>query len=393
MPEAVANPADYTLAANHPLRRSGNVGLLLGVVALAALGFAAAESPTQFFRSYLVAYLYWIGIALGSLVILMIQHVTGGPWGVRIRRILEASTRTLPLLTLLFVPIAFGIHDLFEWSHESVVAHDKILQHKSVYLNEQFFLVRAGIYFAIWLTLTFFLNRWSKQQDARGHTPSLGRKMTLLSRGGILLYALTITFASVDWAMSLEPHWFSTIYGVLFAGGQLLSAMAFAIFISARIVDRAPISDVFGIGCFHDLGKLLLAFVMLWAYFAFSQLIITYAGNLPEEIPWYLNRMEGGWEFVGLGVILFHFALPFVLLLSRDIKRNARSLAALAAFVLLVRFVDTYFMITPAFSPKDLVVHWQDLAAFVGVGGLWLATFVRQLQKRPLLPLQDPELA
>lgn len=393
MPEAVANPADYNLAANHPLRRFGTLGLLAGVVALAALGYAAAETPTQFFRSYLVAYLYWIGIALGSLLILMITHVTGGPWGIRIRRILEASTRTLPLLALLFVPIAFGVHDIYEWSHADVVAHDKILSHKSIYLNEQFFLVRAATYFAIWLTLAFFLNRWSKQQDARGHTPSLGRKMTMLGRGGILLYALTITFASVDWAMSLEPHWFSTIYGVLFAGGQLLSAMAFCIAISARIADREPVSKIFGAANFHDLGKLMLAFVMLWAYFAFSQLIIIYAGNLPEEIPWYLNRMEGGWEYIGLGVILFHFALPFVLLLSRNLKRNAGRLAALAVFVLLVRFLDMYFMITPAFTPKVLDVHWQDLAAFVGVGGIWLATFVRQLQKRPLLPLQDPELA
>lgn len=393
MPEAAANPADFNLAANHPLRRIGNLGLVVGLIALAALGFAAAESPTQFFRSYLVAYLYWIGIALGSLVILMIQHVTGGPWGVRIRRTLEAGTRTLPLLALLFVPIGLGIHDIYEWSHESVVAHDAILQHKSLYLNEQFFLIRAAIYFTIWLTLTFFLNRWSKQQDTHGHTPSLGRKMTMLSRGGVLLYALTITFASVDWAMSLEPHWFSTIYGVLFAGGQLLSAMAFAIAISARVVDRAPIDRIFGVTTFHDLGKLMLAFVMLWAYFAFSQLIITYAGNLPEEIPWYLNRMEGGWQYIGLGVILFHFALPFVMLLSRNLKRNAGRLAKLAVFVLLVRFLDTYFMITPAFSPKDFVVHWQDLAAFLGLGGIWLAFFVRQLQKRPLLPLQDPELA
>lgn len=393
MTEAAANPAAYTLAANHPLRRVGNLGLVVGAVALAALGYAATESPTQFFRSYLVAFLYWIGIPLGALLILMITHVTGGPWGVRIRRILEASSRTLPLMAILFVPIALGIHEIFEWSHLDVVAKDKILQHKSPYLNEQFFLVRAGIYFTVWIVLAFLLSLWSKQQDSRGHTPSLGRKLTNLSRGGILLYALTITFASVDWAMSLEPHWFSTIYGVLFAGGQLLSAMAFSIAISARIVDRAPLTDVFRTNDFHDLGKLMLAFTMLWAYFAFSQLIIIYAGNLPEEIPWYLNRMEGGWEYIGLAVILFHFALPFVLLLSRNLKRNARRLAALATFVLLVRFVDTYFMITPAFTPKALDIHWQDLAAFVGVGGIWLATFVRQLQKRPLLPLQDPELS
>jgi len=393
MPEAVANPADYILAADHPLRRVGRLGLVIGVIALALLAYGAMATPTQFYRSYLVAYLYFIGIALGSLLILMIQHVTGGPWGVRIRRTLEAGTRTLPLLALLFVPIVFGIHDLFEWSHADVVATDEILQHKSAYLNEQFFIVRAAIYFAIWLTLTFLLSRWSKEQDVRGHTPSLGRRTLMLSRGGILLYALTITFASVDWAMSLEPHWFSTMYGVLFAGGQVLSAMAFAIAISARLVDRAPVANVIGITCFHDLGKLLLAFVMLWAYFAFSQFLIIWAGNLPEEIPWYLNRLEGGWQYFAVAIMLFHFALPFASLLSRRLKQNARKLAILAVFVLLVRFVDTYWMITPAFSPKDLAPHWQDLAAFLGVGGIWLATFVWQLQRRPLLPVHDPELA
>lgn len=392
MPEAVAHPADYNLAADHPLRRFGQRALIVGVLAAAALAYGALDAPTQFFRSYLVAFLYWIGFALGSLVLLLIHHVAGGNWGLRLRRSLEAATRTLPLLALLFVPIAFGIHDLFEWSHQDVVAHDQVLQHKSVYLNETFFLVRAAIYFAIWLSLAFFLNRWSAEQDVRGKTPALARKFTLLSRGGILLYALTITFASVDWAMSLEPHWFSTIYGVLFAGGQLLCAMAFTIAVAARVADRGALAKAFSPAIFHDLGKLMLAFTMLWAYFAFSQFLIIWAGNLPEEIPWYLNRLEGGWQYFGIAIILFHFALPFATLLSRDLKRRGTLLAKVAAFVLLMRFVDMYWVITPAFSPKDFAPHWLDAAAFLAVGGLWLAFFVRQLQKRPLLPLQDPEL-
>lgn len=393
MPEAVARSADYNLAADHPLRRFGQRALVIGVLAAALLAYGALEAPTQFFRSYLVAFLYWNGIALGSLLLLMIQYVGGGAWGLRLRRALEASTRTIPLMAILFVPIVFGIHDLFEWSHAEEVAHDPILQHKSIYLNESFFLVRAVLYFVVWTGLAFLLSRWSAQQDARGHTPALARKTLLLSRGGLLLYAITVTFSSVDWAMSLEPHWFSTIYGVLFAGGQLLCAMAFMIAIAARLADREPMLQHMGPGIFHDLGKLMLAFTMLWAYFAFSQFLIIWAGNLPEEIPWYLNRLEGGWQFFGVAIILFHFALPFATLLSRDLKRRASLLAKVAAFMLLMRFVDMYWTITPAFSPKDFAPHWLDLVAFLGVGGLWIATFVRQLQKRPLLPLQDPELS
>lgn len=393
MSEAVAHPADYQLAADHPLRRLGQRALVVGVLAAAALTYGALGDPTQFFRSYLVAFLYWIGITLGSLVLLLLHHVAGGVWGLKLRRTLEAATRTLPLLALLFVPIAFGIHDLFEWSHQDAVAHDTILQHKATYLNEPFFLARAAVYFVVWMSLAFFLNRWSAQQDERGHTPALGRKFMLLGRGGILLYAITVTFASVDWAMSLEPHWFSTIYGVLFAGGQLLCAMAFMIFVTSQYTDRAPLAQAFGPNLYHDLGKLLLAFTMLWAYFAFSQFLIIYAGNLPEEIPWYLNRLEGGWQYFGIAIILFHFALPFATLLSRQLKRRATILAKVALFVLLMRFVDMYWVITPAFSPKNFAPHWIDAAAFLAVGGLWFSLFVRQLQKRPLLPLQDPELS
>ncbi len=393
MAQAVANPADFQLAGDHSLRRSGRRGFLLGLVAVGLLVYGAMETPTQFFRSYLVAYLYWTGIALGSLVLLMIQHITGGMWGVSVRRHLEAATRTLPLMAILFIPVALGIHELYEWSHLDVVAKDKILQHKSVYLNQEFFLARAVVYFVIWSGVMFFLNRWSTQQDRVGHSPALGRRFLLMSRWGIVLYAITITCAAVDWAMSLEPHWFSTIYGVLIAGGQVLCGMAFTIVAASRMADRAPISDVLTPDRFHDLGKFLLAFTMLWAYFTLSQGLIIWSGNLPEEIPWYLNRLAGGWEYIALGIIAFHFVLPFVCLLSRSLKRNRRALGRLALVVLLARFVELYWLITPAFSPKAFAPHWLDLAALVGVGGIWLAIYVQQLQRRPLMPLHDPELS
>ena len=268
---------------------------------------------------------------------------------------------------------------------------DPLLQGKSGYLNVTFFLVRAGLYFAVWLLVARLLNRWSLEQDDI-REPAYSRRLENLSRGGLLLYGLTMTFASVDWVMSLEPHWFSTIYGILFVGGQVLSAFAFVIPVLLLLSDRPPLSEIISADLFHDLGKLLLAFIMLWAYFSFSQLLIIWSGNLPEEIPWYLNRLHGGWQWIGVGQIVLHFALPFLVLLSRDLKRNGRLLALLAVAVVGMRFVDLYWLVTPSFEPGHLSVHVLDLLTLVGVGGVWLATFLWQLQGRPLMPLKDPAL-
>lgn len=385
------NGAPFVLAADHPLQRLQGRALLVGV-----LGFAAATagfflSREHFFRAYLVAYLFWFGVGLGCLGILMIHHVAGGRWSAAIRRLLESGTRTLPLMALLFLPMLLGLHDLYEWARPEDVAHDPILQAKSPYLNVPFFIIRAAIYFAVWLLLARFLNRWSTEQDARCD-PKLLVRMELLSRGGLVAMFLTMSFASVDWAMSIEPHWYSTIYGVIFIGGQLLAAMAFVIQIAARLVTRGPLTEVITAKQFHDYGKLLLAFVMLWAYFNFSQLIIIWSGNLPEESPWYMKRMEGGWQYVGVAIILFHFVLPFVILLSRDIKKRAGLLAGVALFVFVMRFVDMYWLIIPAFSPKVFSVHWVDAAAVFGMGGVWVWFFVWQLRRYPLVPLHDPAL-
>jgi hypothetical protein len=382
----------FALPEDHVLLRLQRPALIAGILALAASAGGVAIDPLQFFRSYLVAYLFWLGISLGSLPILMLQYITGGAWGAVIRRILESATRTLPLLVVLFVPLLFGLTHLYEWARPEAVAHDAVLQHKQLYLNVPFFLLRSALYFATWLVLVWLLNRWSAAQDVTDD-PAIARRLEYLSRGGLLLYTLTMTFASVDWVMSLEPHWFSTIYGILFIGGQVLAAFAFAIPVAALLADRPPLSRVIGAGHFHDLGKLLLAFVMLWAYFSFSQFLIIWSGNLPEESPWYLSRLRGGWEWIGVALIAFHFALPFVVLLSRDIKRDARRLALVACGVIAMRGVDLFWLVTPAFAPAGLQVHWLDVATLVGVGGIWLAAFVWQLRGRPLLPLRDPALA
>jgi hypothetical protein len=389
--EADSASGPYALAPDHVLLRMQRPALQVGLVALGIGAIGGFLSPAQFFRAYLTAYLFWSGIALGSMGILMLQHITGGGWGWIIRRILESATRTLPLLVVLFLPLVLGISRLYEWADPHHVAADPILQHKHAYLNVPFFLVRAAIYFAAWLLVARFLNRWSAEQDASGD-PALAQRLEYLSRGGLLVYSLTMTFASVDWVMSLEPHWFSTIYGILFVGGQVLSAFAFVIPVLALLSDRPPFSELISPEKFHDLGKLLLAFVMLWAYFAFSQFLIIWSGNLPEETPWYMNRLRGGWEWIGLAEILFHFALPFVVLLSRDLKRNGRMLAAVALLVVAMRFVDLVWLISPAFSPRAFSLHWLDPLILIGVGGVWLATFVGQLSTRPLVPLRDPEM-
>ncbi len=363
--------------------------LTVGILGLALMMFGASASPAQFFRSYLVGYLFALGVTLGCLGLLMLQHLTGGHWGVVIRRPLESATRTLPVLAVLFVPLGFGLRQLYAWTGPM---EKPLSRFQMSYLTIPGFLTRAAIYFAIWIVLMLLLNSWSLQQDAKPER-ALRRKLQMLSGPGIVLYVFTMTFAAVDWVMSLSPHWSSTIYGFLFVGGQAVSAMALMIAVAVLLAQSEPMSGILQPRHLHDLGKLLLAFVMLWAYFAFSQLLIIWAGNLPEEIPFYMKRLRGGWGALGVLILLFHFALPFFLLLSRDLKRSARLLPRLAVAVIFMRLVDLFWMTAPEFSPDAFRVHWMDVAAPAGIGGIWLAYFAWQLKGRPLLPLGDPELA
>ena len=342
----------------------------------------------QLFRSYLIAYLFWLGIALGCLPILMLHHLVGGTWGFVIRRVLEAGTRTLPLMLVLFVPILFGIHSLYEWSHPDVVAVDTALQAKRAYLNIPFFIVRAALYFAAWIATAYLLNRWSAEQDATGD-PRLLRRFQLLSAVGIVLYSLTLTFASIDWGMSVDPHWFSTIYGMLFIVGQALTALALVIRIAVPLSESPPLAGHMNASVFQDLGNLLLAFVMLWAYISFSQYLIIWSGNLPEEIPWYVRRGANGWQWVAAALALFQFALPFLLLLARSNKRNKVVLGWIASGVLLMRWMDIYWLIAPSFWPSARI-HVFDVVLFLMIGGMWFFVFWGELQKRALLPLRDP---
>jgi hypothetical protein len=375
-----------------PLQRRA---LLVGLVAAGLCGLGYWLNPGQFFRSYLMAYMFWLGVVLGCLALLMMHYVVGGRWGIVLRRGLEAGTRLLPLMVVLWIPLIFGIPELYPWTRLAGGEHHELSPLQQVYLRVPFFLGRTGVYFAAWLGLAFLLNRWSRQQEQEPDPMVLRTRqgrLGVLSGGGLIVYGLTMTFAAVDWIMSLQPQWFSTIFGFIVLTGQLLMALAFAILVTSWLARDEPYASVASSELWHDLGNLLLAFVTLWAYMAFSQLLITWSGDLPEEIHWYLHRSHGGWNWVGIALVIVHFAVPFFLLLSRRITRQRRSLTAVAAVVFGAHLVDVFWLVMPAFFPGRLQVHWLDVLAPIGLGGLWLAAFLWQLQRRSLLPWHEPGL-
>ena len=379
--------ADVEVPELAPLQRrlfiAGGMGAL---ISLAGVWL----DPTQFLQSYLAAYMLCLGTTLGCLALGMVHQLSGGAWGVLIRRQIGAASRVLPVMTVLFLPIVLGMPRLYIWTDAGVVSHDEALQHKHLYLNTSFFLARAALYFLVWNGMSYLLNRWSLEQDRAGD-PSLARKMQLVSAGGLVAYGLTITFASFDWLMSIEPHWFSTIYGVLIIGGQGLSALAFLTVSLVWLSRRPPLDRIANASHFHDLGNLTLAFVMLWAYFSFSQYLIIWAGNLPEEISWYQHRLDTGWRALGIGLMLFHFAIPFILLLSRVVKREPGLLIKVAVGLLIVRYVDLFWLIAPEFHAAGVSVSWLDVVLPLTLGSIWLGCFVWQLRGRPLLPIHDPQ--
>jgi hypothetical protein len=362
---------------------AGGLGLVLSV-----LGFFLSRE--YFFRGYLVGWVYWTGLSLGCMALSMVGHLSGGDWAVVSRRVLEAASRVLPLMLVLFIPLALGLPSLYEWARPEASA-DPILKLKQAYLNPGFFYIRQIIYFAIWSTLAFSLSRLSRRQDEGPDVSLLGR-MRVISAPGLILYCLTVTFASVDWLMSLQPHWFSTIYGFYLIASQALLAFAFLIVITVFLSRSEPMASIYQSRHFHDWGKFLFAFVMIWAYFSYSQWLITWAGNLPEEISFFLPRVRGSFGWIALLIALFHFTVPFALLLSRDLKRNGRMLAVVALGLMFMRWVELFWQVEPAFHERHAAFDGLYLAAPVFIGGVWLFFFARTLKTRPLLPINDPYL-
>jgi hypothetical protein len=405
------------------VRRYQRPAVIAGAVGLVLCALGWLVSPDPFFRSYIWAYCYFLGLALGSLAIIFLQFLTGGVWGLIIRRILEAATRTLPVLALLFLPLAAGlvipsrvasdvssdhrppaISGVYIWSNPAFVEHMTHESHEQemkyrYYLNVPFFLGRAAVCFAVWIVLMFLLNRWSMEMDR----PDIGerepRKLRMLSAAGLVLYGLTVTVMAIDWIMSLEPQWVSSIFGPLIGMGQVLNALSMAVVVLVLVGDRPPLASAVGRPVLRDLGSLMLAFVMVWAYMAFSQLLLIWSGNLPSETPYYLRRIQGGWQVFAVALALLNFAAPFVLLLMHDVKRHRGAILRVAALLLIMRAVDLYWLIMPAHPGEDglgyapFVLNWTDMVAPLGVGGIWLAAFLAQLQQRPLLPTHDPRMA
>jgi hypothetical protein len=370
-------------------RRSLIVGVVFGILAL----IGAVLRPEQFYRAYLLGFMCWLGVALGSMAILMIRHLTGGGWGTVIRRILGAAMRTLPLLAVLFIPIILGRHKIYIWAQPLDNIADKHLREHlesitKTYLTTNGFIVRAFFYFAIWNLLSFLLTKWSKETDRPGVDNS--KRFKAVSGPGLILYGFTISFAAIDWVMSLDPSWVSTIFGLIILIGEVLSAMCFAVVVERILVNYKPMSEMLKADFVHDHGKWMLVFIMVWAYFNFSQWLIIWAGNLPAEITFYLTRLNGGWGFIGLWLVLFHFAVPFAILLSRPFKRDIRRLVWLAVWMMLMRYLDLFWIIEPNFS-KTLTVTWADIVVPVAIGGFWLAYFFRNLSELPLLPAYDTD--
>jgi hypothetical protein len=373
---------------------AGVVAYALVAVVLFAAGQLGEPWPRQLLLSYLTAWVDWLGVPVGCLVVLMVQHLTGGAWGLILRRTLEAATRTLPAFALLSIPVLVGVPWLYSWydPHPTTEEERAFWEHKHLWLNQTGFVARTVVYFVAWLTLAWLLNRWSRRQEAEGeafHT----RSFRLLSGPGLAVYGAAVTFAAVDWTMSLEPRWFSTIYPVLFAVGQILTGYAFALAAVMLLAQRPPLPAVLAPVFRRDLGNLLLAFVMMWAYLSVSQLLLIWAENLPEEIPWYLRRSRGGWQVMAWVLAVFHFALPFLLLLARDVKESPRALAWVALGVLTVHGLDVLWWVESAYPHEGLYFWWLlDVAASAAIGGLTVALFVRQLRRGPVLPVGVPGL-
>ncbi len=376
------------------LKKYQQISAFVGLVFLVLLivGYFTAGAQ-QFLRSYLLGLYFWFGAAMGSLVMLMIHFVAGGAWGMMIRRILEAGTRTIFWMWLLFLPLLIFAPDLYTWANPAH-AHDKIVLAKHLYLNLPFFYVRYLIYGVAWVGLSYFLNKWSRLEDETKST-KYSILLERLSAPGIVIYFFTISFASIDYLMSLDVTWASTIYGFMIAAGQALTAMSIAVAMLVMMGKYGPLNHLITKRHLHDLGKLMLALVMLWAYLSFSQYLIIYSGNLPQEVSWYVKRLNGGWQWVGLTLLLLHFALPFALLLSQSLKKNPNTIFRIAIFIICIRMVDMFWLVEPNFtslSHPAFTISWLDLAAPLGFGGLWLAMFFRTLPTRPLLPLGAPDL-
>ncbi len=360
----------------------------VGILALIPCVIGAFFRPAQFFHSYLIGYLFVLGTTLGSMGLVMLYHLTSGYWGLIMRRILEAATRVLLLVALFTIPLLFGLPQLYPWTHSSAVNSDALLQAKQFYLTVPFFVIRQIIYFILWLIIGYYLNRWSSLQDETDD-PEVLRKLRFLSGPGIVLYCLSVTFAAVDWIMSLEPHYYSTTFGFRLITGQAVNGLAFGVLLALLLSSYEPVASLITLKRLRDLGNMMLASIMLWAYIAFTEFLIIWAGNIPAETAWYRHRFWAGWGRLAWVLIIVQFFIPFFMLLQRAVKHRPRILAGVAGLLLFMRLVELFWMVEPSEHPTFLL-HWMDILIPVGLGGLWFTVFLWQIEKKPLMPKFDP---
>lgn len=362
--------------------------LIIGIIGVAASAIGWFIDPVTFYRSYLPSYLFWFQIVAGSLGILMLQYMTGGEWGILIRRPLGAAARTMIWMAVLFIPIAIGIPHIYSWANPEIVAHDPVLQLKHAYLNPTAFLIRAAVYFALWILFAWRIRVLSLRfyEDRSPYTDLSRRRW---AGAGLPMFCLTMTFAGIDWMMSLEPRFNSSMYGINFLIAAGLAAYAFVIIFFARLSTTKAMADILKPTHLRDLGNLMLAFVMLWAYTAFSEFLLIWYANLKEEIPHFIIRQHGAWGFIGILLIIFHFFLPFFMLLIRDIKDRASTIAVVATIILVIRYVGVYWLAAPSWYGENFHYSWMSLAALAGIGGLWMYSFINQLKGQTIIPIHE----
>jgi hypothetical protein len=374
------------------LMLGGAIAGVLGLVATALLGL---KSPRETLLAYLVAFLYWLGLALGGMTLVLANNIAGARWNVTVRRLGETLGAAIPIFAILFLPLLLGAKHVWFWvspvgpmSEETI----RLLEHKRPYLNMPSFTIRAAVYFIIWSVYGLRLRQLSVQQDSSGD-PLLTQKMRSISPLGLLLFILSITFAAFDWLMSLQPTWYSTIFGLYVYAGAFVSSMALVCLIVTGLrAALTPWGNLITVDQQHNLGKLLLAFTAFWAYMAFSQYMLIWAGNLPEELQWIISRSRGVWRPVGQLILVGHFVIPFFLLLSRDLKRSTRGLAAVAVWILAIHYVDLYWIVMPAADYTTLGFNAAHLTSFIGVGGVAIATVTFLLRGAAPVPIKDPFL-
>jgi hypothetical protein len=387
--EAIVGKA--TIPPGHPWNRLPVIGAVSALVATGACAILGAANPKQFFFSWLVSFLFFLSLALGALFFVLIQYASQGGWGIVVRRIGETIFATVPVMAVLFLPLLLGLRDLYSWAVPGAAEHDALLRWKAPFLNVPFFLIRAALYFGCWSFIALLYYRASRRQDAT-KDPAVSARLRRLAGPAIMVLALTQTFASIDWIMSLTPHWYSTMFGVYFFAGSFVGFIALLSIVAAAMPRAGLLDTVISAEHLHDIGKFLFAFTSFWAYIAFSQFFLIWYANLPEETIWYKARLEGSWMTVSLLLMAGHFAAPFFYLMGRTVKRNGATLAVGGAWVLAMHFVDLYWQVMPTLHPEGVRLSALDIAALVAIGGCFVSAASWLMQRQALVPLHDPRL-